>query len=167
MIAASCGFCTTTNRIPFGLRQSDRSWLHNVDHGQVAKGIGSLNGIKEEHEADQRPIDGRGSVTFGQQVISIGFGISGCDLGGSQARVFLLQPGGKAAGILGIKRDGFGRQIRAQVQLFPAWAVISFHITPPCDRQSCIIGAVFGEIAPATLPIIYHIGGKTVPIISL
>src|SRR6266480_1787582 len=41
---------------------------------------------------------------------------------------------------------------------------ISFHITSPCYRHSSIIGTVFGEIVAATLPIIYHLGGKTAPI---
>jgi hypothetical protein len=40
-------------------------------------------------------------------------------------------------------------------------------MTPPCYRHSSSIGAVFGEIAPATLTILYHLGGKTVPIILL
>src|SRR5712692_5655850 len=34
-------------------------------------------------------------------------------------------------------------------------------------RRSWMIGAVFGEIAPTTLPILYHIEGKTGPIRSV
>src|SRR6266566_3330485 len=44
---------------------------------------------------------------------------------------------------------------------------ISFHMTSPCYRHSYIIGAVFGEIDWLTLPIIYHLRGKTAPIIPL
>src|SRR5258706_6741364 len=44
---------------------------------------------------------------------------------------------------------------------------ISLHIPSPCYRHSYIIGAVFDEIAPTTLPIIYHSWGETVPIILL
>jgi hypothetical protein len=78
--------------------------------------------------------------------------------------MFLLQPGGKATSILSIERDGFGRQVRAQVQLLPAWAAISFHITRRRYQHSYIIGAVFWEIAPTTLPIIYHTWEETEPI---
>src|SRR5215472_2757692 len=46
-------------------------------------------------------------------------------------------------------------------------AAISFHISTPCYRHSSIIGTVFHEIDRVTLPIIYHLGGKTVPIILL
>jgi hypothetical protein len=112
VITPNCGFRTAANRVPFGFGQSDWSWFHNVNHGQMTKRIGPLNRIEEEHEANQRPVDRRWSIAFGKQVVSIGFGISGCDLGGSQARVFLLQPGGKATRILGIEGDSFGRQIR-------------------------------------------------------
>jgi len=40
-------------------------------------------------------------------------------------------------------------------------------MTPPCYRSSCIIGAVFGEIILPTLPIIYHMEEKTVPIMMI
>jgi hypothetical protein len=40
-------------------------------------------------------------------------------------------------------------------------------MAPPCYRHSWIIGAVFGEIDWLTLPIIYHLRGKTAPIIPL
>src|SRR5215471_21361783 len=46
-------------------------------------------------------------------------------------------------------------------------AAISFHILAPCYRHSCIIGIVFHEIDRGTLPIIYHLGRKTVPISPL
>src|SRR6266568_3409081 len=41
---------------------------------------------------------------------------------------------------------------------------ISFHMAPPCYRHSYLIGTVFGEIDWPTLPIIYHLRGKTAPI---
>src|SRR5947209_7466563 len=47
---------------------------------------------------------------------------------------------------------------------FSCQAAISCHMTPPCYRHSYIIGTVFHEIAPATLPIIYHNEEGTVPI---
>src|SRR6266566_4751253 len=47
---------------------------------------------------------------------------------------------------------------------FSCQAAISFHIIPPCYRHSYIIGAVFGKIPLLTVPIIYHMGGETVPI---
>src|SRR5437868_6678358 len=37
----------------------------------------------------------------------------------------------------------------------------------PCYRHSYIIGTVFSEIIIPTLPIIYHLEGKTVPIMPL
>jgi hypothetical protein len=79
--------------------------------------IGPLGGIEKEHEADQCPIDRRRSIAFGKQVVPIGFGIGRGDLGRFEARAFLLQPSGKAASVLGIERNGFSREIRAQVQL--------------------------------------------------
>src|SRR5467141_825457 len=95
------------------------------------------------------------TIALGEQVVSVGFCVSWCD------RRHALRPGcslwrkaGKAAGILRIEGDSFGREIRAKVQRLPAWAAISVHMTPPCYRFSWIIGAVFSEIAPATLPII-------------
>lgn len=35
--------------------------------------IGVLDRIEEEHEAKKRPIDGRGSIALGEQMVSIGF----------------------------------------------------------------------------------------------
>src|SRR5260370_11275528 len=50
---------------------------------------------------------------------------------------------------------------------FSCQSAISCHMTAPCYRQSSIIGAVFGEIVPLTLPIIYHRREETVPISPL
>src|SRR2546426_839358 len=55
--------------------------------------------------------------------------------------------------------DRSGRSFNVSCQV-----AISCHITPPCYRHSSIIGAVFGEVAPATLPIIYHRRRGTGPI---
>src|SRR6266480_3531442 len=55
--------------------------------------------------------------------------------------------------------DRSGRRASVSCQ-----AAISCHMTPPCYRHSSIIGAVFHKIDRGTLPIIYHLGGKTVPI---
>ncbi len=82
----------------------------------MAKRIVSLDGIEKEHEADQRTIDRRRSVTFREQVVSIGFGIGRCYFSCFEASMFLLQPGGKATSILGIERNGFGGKIRALFQ---------------------------------------------------
>src|SRR2546429_9827703 len=57
--------------------------------------------------------------------------------------------------------DRSGRRASVSCQ-----AAISCHMTPPCYRHSSIIGAVFHKIDRGTLPIIYHLGGKTVPIRS-
>src|SRR6266566_7525908 len=46
-------------------------------------------------------------------MISIGFRVDWRHLGRFEARMFTLQPSGKAARILGIESDGFGREIRA------------------------------------------------------
>jgi hypothetical protein len=83
----------------------------------MAKGVGIVNAIEEEHEADERPIDGGGSIPFGEQVIPIGFGIGGCHFGRFETGMFLMEPGGKATDILGVQRNGFDREIRAKVQL--------------------------------------------------
>src|SRR5258708_23627538 len=58
--------------------------------------------------------------------------------------------------------DKSGRRFSCSCQ-----AAISFHMTPPCYRSSCIIGAVFGEITLPTLPIIYHMEENTAPVILL
>src|SRR5260370_23849645 len=55
--------------------------------------------------------------------------------------------------------DRSGRWVSVSCQ-----AAISFHMTSPCYRHSYVIGTVFGEIIRPALPIIYHLGGKTVPI---
>ena len=115
MISPSGLFSAAPNCIPFGLGQGDRSWFHDIDHGQIAKGIGTIDRIEKEHEANQRSVDGRGGIAFGEQLVSIGFGINWRDLGGFEAWMFLLQPSGKATCILGIECDGFGRQVRAKV----------------------------------------------------
>src|SRR6266702_6367393 len=94
----------------------------------MAKGIGTIDRVEEEHEADQCPIDGRWGIAFGEQVISVDFRIGWCELGGFKTRMFLLHPGGTAAGILGIEGDGFGREIRAKVQLLlPGGNLIPHH----------------------------------------
>src|SRR5215471_16611873 len=50
-------------------------------------------------------------------MVTIGFRVGWRDCARLQARLFLLQPDGEAAGILGIERNGFGRQIGTTVQL--------------------------------------------------
>ncbi len=90
MITPNYGFRAAANRVPFGFGQSDWSRFHDVNHGQMAKRIGPLDGIEEEHEANQRPVDRCRSIAFGEQVVSIGFGIRRRDLGGFESRVFLL-----------------------------------------------------------------------------
>ena len=52
--------------------------------------------IEEKYEANQRPIDDRGSITSSQEVVTIGFCIDGCDLSRFQTRMLTLEPGGKA-----------------------------------------------------------------------
>ena len=84
----------------------------------MAKGIRAINRIKEEHQADERTIDGRGSEAFGEQVITIRFGINGCDLGRDDARVVALEPGGKATSILRLQGNGFGTQVWTMGKLF-------------------------------------------------
>ena len=80
----------------------------------MAERIRAVDRIEEEHEADQRSIDSRRGIAFGKQVIPIGFGIGWRDFGGFEARMLLLHPGGKATGVLGIQRNGSGREIWAK-----------------------------------------------------
>ncbi len=75
VVASSGLLSTAAHGIPFGLRESDGNWFHYLDHSQVAKRIRALEGIKEEHEADQRPIDCCRGIAFGEQMVAIGFGI--------------------------------------------------------------------------------------------
>ncbi len=96
----------------------------------MAKRIGALDRIEEEHEADESTIDGRWGIAFGEQVVSVGFGIGWRDFGGFEARMFLLQLGGKAASILGIERDGFSREVWSQVQLLlPDGNLIPYNVS--------------------------------------
>lgn len=87
-----------------------------------------------EHEADQRAIDGRRDIALGEQMVTIRFCVGWGDLGDFEARMLMLQSGGKAAGILRVGSDRFGGEIRATVQL--SLAAISCHMIPPCYRRS-------------------------------
>src|SRR5258708_33317627 len=58
-------------------------------------------------------MDGRRSIPFGEHVIAIGFRVDGCHFSRFETGMFILEPGSKAAHILGIQRNGFGCQIRA------------------------------------------------------
>src|SRR5260370_39006064 len=84
----------------------------------MAKRIRGLDGIEEEHETDQCPIDGCRSIALGKQGVAIGFRIGCGDLADCEARMLMLQPGGKASGILRVEGDGFGRKIRTRFQGF-------------------------------------------------
>ena len=68
----------------------------------MAKRVGAIQCIEEEHEADERTIDGRRGKAFRKQVVAIGFGIGNRHLGGFETRMFLLQPASKASHILGV-----------------------------------------------------------------